>query len=399
MRRGTPLVLGILAVSACRGEPPRSDAGDLARLVDSLRPAVERAAGLTFREPVKAAMRTRSQVRDYLLQQVEENLPPSKLGGIEDTYRLLGLLPDSLRLQDYLVDLLTEQVAGFYDYQTSTLYGVEGYDRTKLTLIVAHELVHALQHQYLPLDSIMRATGDDDRQLAAQSILEGQATLASARVFLPGQQEIPPGAWEQARDAIAAAQSAMPRFAEAPLVLREQLLFPYLSGADFMVWWGASRFADTVPYGPRMPASTEQILQPEHYVDRDEPVTVRFVEPDSARYENTLGDLDLRIFTAHLAGGDRIATRLAQGWGGDRFRLYETPGGPALVAVIVWDRGAPFRQRFRARVERALPRLSRPGYRVALTDLQLDDRDASRLVIAPAGWTRWERLPEARLSR
>ena len=47
--------------------------------------------------------------------------------------------------------------------------------------MLAHELVHALQHQYIPLDSIMRQPGDNDRLAAAQAILEGQATLADCR--------------------------------------------------------------------------------------------------------------------------------------------------------------------------------------------------------------------------
>ena len=68
----------------------------------------------------------------------------------------------------------------------------------------------------------------------------------------------------------------MPVFARAPLVVREALIFPYLDGAEFMRWWNASGPRDTVPYGPRMPVSTEQILHPERYARGDQPVVVRF---------------------------------------------------------------------------------------------------------------------------
>ena len=70
-------------------------------------------------------------------------------------------------------------MAGFYDPDSATLFGVAGAEREELRLVLAHELVHALQDQYLPLDSILDATANNDRLTAAQAILEGQATLAS----------------------------------------------------------------------------------------------------------------------------------------------------------------------------------------------------------------------------
>ena len=67
------------------------------------------------------------------------------------------------------------------------LFGVEGADRTQLRLVLAHEMIHALQGQYLPLDSILEPATNNDRLTAAQAILEGQATLASLEVLAPGQ--------------------------------------------------------------------------------------------------------------------------------------------------------------------------------------------------------------------
>ena len=110
---------------------------------------------------------------------LDEELPPKRLHGLETTYRLFGLLPDTLQLRPLLIDLYTEQVAGFYDPDSATLFGVEGADRTQLSLVLAHEMIHALQGQHLPLDSILDARENNDRLSAAQAILEGQATLAS----------------------------------------------------------------------------------------------------------------------------------------------------------------------------------------------------------------------------
>ncbi len=381
-------------LAGCRGEPPRTR-NDLASLVDSLKPSVERAAGLPFKQPIKAAGRSREQLRAYLLERLDTDFPPERLRGTEIAYRLLGLLPDTLDLQEFLVDLLTEQVAGFYDPRTSTLYGMEGTDRTALSLIMAHEMVHALQHQYLPLDSILRPQEDDDRQLAAHAVLEGQATLASLKVFLPPGATLPPELWTQARDQMAAAQANSPRFSSAPLVIREQLLFPYLEGAEFMLWWESSPFRDTMPYGPRLPQSSEQVLQPGRY-GADPPRAVRFGSADAALFENTMGDLGIRILAAELSGSREIAGALNIGWGGDRFRVYDTGPAGALVWTIVWD-SEDAATRFHRTTGAALAAPSRPGYRTDLARLAVGGLPGTRIVIGPAAWEGWESLPEARL--
>lgn len=386
------VAVAIVALTGCRGEAPqRRD--DLASLVDSLKPSVERATGIPFRSPLKAATRTREQLRAYLMERVDEDFTPERLRGTELSYRLLGLLPDTLELEDFLVELLTEQVAGFYDPRTSTLYGMEGMDRSALSLILAHEMVHALQHQYLPLDSILQPSDDDDRQLAAHSILEGQATLASLKAFLPVGQSVPPEIWQQTRDQLASAQASSPRFASAPLVIREQLLFPYLDGADFMMWWESSQWSDTLPYGPRLPQSTEQVLQPSHYAD-DPPRRVRFDSAGPALFENTMGDLGVRILTASLNGGSGIASALNIGWGGDRFRVYDVAPAGALVWYIVWD-NAEAAARFHRVTGAALATRSRPNYRFDLARVDLDGAPATRIVIAPAGWEGWSNVPSA----
>ncbi|MDQ3137919.1 MAG: hypothetical protein M3Q93_10095, partial [Gemmatimonadota bacterium] len=217
------LLLGVLA--ACRGQTRGADEDAvLARLVDSLRVPVERAVGLAFRTPPRSALRSREQVRAYLIAKLDEELPPARLRGLETAYRLFGLLPDTLALRALLLDLYAEQVAGYYDPDSATLFGVAGAERAQLRLVLAHEMVHALQSQYLPLDSILKSKANNDRLTAAQAILEGQATLASIAVLAPGQNVAStPQFWELYRDQVRAQQSAMPVFARAPLVVREAL--------------------------------------------------------------------------------------------------------------------------------------------------------------------------------
>src|SRR5207244_4466726 len=77
-----------------------------------------------------------------------------------------------------MIDLLTEQVAGYFDPDSNALYIPTDIDPSQARLVISHELVHALQHQYLNLDSLVELKRQNDRRSAAQAILEGQATLA-----------------------------------------------------------------------------------------------------------------------------------------------------------------------------------------------------------------------------
>jgi hypothetical protein len=400
----TPPVTGIVATAAlilaCRGQAPASSRPDaLSHLVDSLKAPVERATGLEFKTSPKSALRSRKQVRDYLIRKLDEELPPAKLKGLETAYRMFGLLPDTLTLRSLLLDLYTEQVAGYYDPDSATLFGVQGADPSQLRLVLAHEMVHALQGQYLPLDSILHTTSNNDRLTAAQAVLEGQATLVSINVLASGQDvSANPEFWDMYREQVRDQQASMPVFAKAPLIVREALIFPYLAGAEFMHWWDTSAWKDSVPYGPRMPVSTEQILFPDRYARGDAPVALAFPSDTGVVYEDVLGEGEIRVLMAHLAGAPEVKTRIPIGWGGDRYRVYASPGGPALVWYLVWD-DSRASDRFTWGYGGKLRATSRPGYRTELQAFELEGKPATRYVLAPEAWEGWVRIPKAVIIR
>lgn len=396
MRGTIGLLAAVTALAACRGRPPLTDADATTRLVDSLAPAVEKVVGLKFRTPPRAAVRSREQVRSYVLHKLDEELTGEKARGLQASYRLLGLLPDSLDLRALLLDLYTEQIVGYYEPDSTMLFVVANADPVVLRAVVSHELVHALQDQYLPLDSIMRQTGDNDRLAAAQSILEGQATLGGLQVMVPDQNLwAMPEFWETYRDQFRTQQRTMPVFSKAPRILRESIIFPYLAGADFLRWWAGSEHRDTLPFGPRMPVSTEQILHPERYGRGDQPITLRFAAPEPrVMYEDVMGEFDMRILAADLAGAatdTEILTPIALGWGGDRFRVYETPAGPAMVWYIAWD-DSTSRNRFRNGTGQRLEARRRLGYRLELSAPQIGGHPGTRVVIAPEAWLGGKRI-------
>lgn len=394
------VLLGAALLGACRGAPRADlDAGRLSTLVDSLIPAVETAVGLPFKTAPVSALTTGEAVQAYLLDRIQRDFPADRLEGITAAYRLFGLIPDSLDLKALLLSVYQEQVAGYYDPDTGILYAVEGSDPAQLRLILAHELVHALQHQYLPLDSLMVLRGNGDVVAATQAVLEGHATLASIRVLAPNPELLATDEfWDSYRQGVLTQQRNMPVFGQAPLVLREGLVFPYLAGAEFVRWWELSR-GRPLPGVAELPQSTEQILHPDRYAAADQPVSVVFADSSAdLMYEDTLGELEVQILLAQLGGADQVGYDAALGWGGDRYRIFRTVDGPALIWLSVWD-GASQTARAVDRLSVGGARLARKGYRFGVEQVAVDESPAVRLILAPTAWGGWAQAPRAELRR
>jgi hypothetical protein len=114
-----------------------------------------------------------------------------------------------------------------------------------------------------------------------------------------------------------------------------------------------------------------------------------------------MGEFEIRVLAADLVGasaGTEIATPIAYGWGGDRFRVYQTPAGPAMVWYIVWDDVAS-RTRFLGTTGQRLESRRRLGYRMELTSPTIESRPATRLIIAPNEWLGWKQIASVELVR
>lgn len=398
VRPSTVVVLSIVALLslACRGEPRQTnETRQIGHLVDSLLPSVQRSTGLRFKTKPRYAIRSRDQVGAFVRRKLAEQMPPDRFALYLQTYQLLGMLPDTLDLPALMERLLTQQIAGYYDPDSSTLYAVAGANPEMQRLTIAHELVHALQDQYLPLDSILNDRRDNDRMVAAQAILEGQAHFASLLMLQDSAVVLSDEFWARMRE-LGDQVLGVSGLDSVPLIIREGLLFPYFSGGMFMRWWATSSLRDTVPYGPRMPQSTEQILFPARYAAGDVPRNVQFTDTMAGSFEDDLGEFELHLLSELATGRRAIDIVLAFGWGGDRFRVTPTPEGPALVWYVVWDAPAG-RDRFVRQTSAFLTRERRPGYAAAVDTLTIDGLAAMRTVIAPKTWIATAKLPEARV--
>ena len=334
--------VSLTTLVAC-GDTRSKGEGPYAELVAEFVPKIEEETGLPFKTPPKIESRTRDDVGKFVRQQLESERARTQLAGQESAYKLFGSIPDTMNLLALLQKLLEEQIVGYYDPATKVLYVVDGAAPALLRQTVSHELVHALQDQYVNIDSVQAQVDNADRQSAAQSVLEGQAVFLQLRMDPnAGPMLKMPGGWDRIRDAMKDAQTGMPVFSAAPRSVREGLLFPYLGGADFV-----RRFIQKRPEKELLrdlPISTKQILNDAAYFTdstaaRDVPVTVTLPAPRTGTvvYSNSFGEFETRLLLVQHLKDEALARRGASGGDGDTFAVVRTASGDAIVWATAWD--------------------------------------------------------------
>lgn len=387
-----------------RGPKTAADSA-LASMATEMLPRLERMSGLTAHAPIRFARRTRDELHTYLVQQLNRDMPPQVMQGVEGVYRALGLIPDTLDLRRLLLNLYTEQVLGFYDPRSKVLYVMNSVPASALKTVLAHEMVHALQDQHTDLDSLVSRRRDDDEQTAAQAAVEGQATMVMFREMLHEAtgKDVPasalPDLGSQIEAGLAGQEANFAVFKTAPKVIQESLVYPYAQGSSFVqdLW---RHYPDAAPLDSLLPLSTEQVSHPEtrFFGHRDDPLQVVFPDedartggatPDTTRhrmgrwdvaYENTFGqDLMGLLFDTYLGPGGR---HYVDGWAGDRYRLLSGSDKKILLWYSVWDDGAAA-DSFAAAYQRVLA--ARPDRAGVVQRLNDDGRALVRIVDAPRG--------------
>jgi hypothetical protein len=403
LRRLVGLLLTVGAVSGTAPVARAQDENAALQLAREVTPGVEQAVGLKFKREPAILVRSREQVRGYLSRKLVEEMPPPEMAAVQRTYRAFGLIQPTTDLRKLMLDLYSEQVAGYYDPDSSALFVVRGADPLVLKLILAHELVHALQDQYMSLNAILKLRRQNDRQMAGQAVAEGQATLASLEAMAPGadlSQVL--GDWDQVREVIRSQQSAMPVFATAPPIIQEGLLFPYLAGAQFMRDFNARRARpDEEPYGDRLPVSTAQVLHAGLYTARTLPERVGFAAApgDTLVYDDDFGEFETGVALRTWGVDQAVAEAAAAGWDGDRFEVLGSPSGTVVLWATAWrtpQDADQFQRALRDGWARMHGRTDAQKWQVD----RLDIRGVSvvRLVSAPAAWKGWAHPPAVALA-
>jgi hypothetical protein len=340
--------------------PPAAAVDVIARRVEALR-------DLRFKELPEPVEVTPAQAKREGLEDLDRTYPVQRRRADEAVYKTLGLIDPDADLRDLTGSLFEQGVAGYYDTKDGRLRVVAGAgnrNRVVAEITLAHELTHALEDQRFGLKE---PTTSDDRALARTALIEGTATLVMEaymqRYFTS----------EESLSALLG--SAFEDTGDLPPFLEAQVLFPYTGGEAFasdLVRRGEGSW-DLVntAYKLRLPASTEQIMHPGAYFDADEPEPVRLQVGAALgngwkrAAAGTWGELQTRELLS-FAGGN--SAEAAEGWGGDRYELWQSGDQNVLVMRWRWDTLRDQKEFENALLEWVGSKLEGDRYAVEMTD-------------------------------
>jgi hypothetical protein len=316
-------------------------ADEIVRQVAALR-------GLKTEATLQRGVLTREAIGVKLKERLAKEYTPDEVRGEARVLKRLGLLPADADYEKLILDLLMEQVAGFYDPFAAKLYIADWLPLEMQRPALAHEIEHALQDQHFDLKRFASPIKDDgDRQLARSALVEGDGTA----VMLEFQAQAMGLPADQLPELVAQIGKQMiqggglgntPLFDHAPAFLKETLIFPYLSGLTFVEsirrtqpW----KSVDEVWKSP--PESTEQVLHPEKYTQKEHPVKIAPAPVPSLKKKelrrDVLGELEWKIWLATKLP-EAEAEKAAAGWGGDREVAYaDGDGAPTVIDLSAWD--------------------------------------------------------------
>jgi hypothetical protein len=136
-------------------------AEELFRSVDEILKFASQDTSLPIHEEVKRRLVNRDEVVAFIRKHMDEDEDAQRLRRSELVLKKFGLLPRNFDLQTFLIALLREQVAGYYDPKAKTVNLLDWIEPEQQKPVLAHELTHALQDQSFGLEKYMKASDAD----------------------------------------------------------------------------------------------------------------------------------------------------------------------------------------------------------------------------------------------
>jgi len=331
----------------------QAQAKELFASVDTIMQFASDDSKLAIKSRVKRRLTSRDAVERYLIDKMKDDKDAKRMERSEIVLKKFGLLDQDFHLQPFLVSLLKEQIAGYYDSKTKTVNLLDYLAPDTQRPVLAHELTHALQDQRVNLET-WEDTSDDDlshnmaednqhiatdeQDTAREAVLEGQAMAVLVDYSLkPAGRNIlsDPGLVKDRADE-QEADSDSPVLERAPLLLQEALLFPYREGLKFEVdllqeKGAAGAFGGVLD---RPPSTSFEIMNPRAYEARVRipllkmPDVHPMLDADYAPYDvGVMGQLDVRILS-ELFGGAQTAEMFTKAWNGGIYYAVQKKSAP-----------------------------------------------------------------------
>jgi hypothetical protein len=329
-------------------QPPQGDvkitprqAEELFHSVDEILQFDSKQTGLPVKHDVKRKLTSRDEVESYLTTHLNDE-DTQRLRRSELVLKKFGLLPRDFNLETFLVALLKEEVAGYYDPKTKTVNLLDWVPIEEQEPVMAHELTHALQDQDINMQRWLKKGEKDLAEIrkdptpadiendeidnAREAVIEGQAQAMMFQYAIA-----PTGHTITSSPALVGAMEeetltgtpGTKVFNDAPIFLKESLTFPYSYGMDFVIkllqQGGKQKAFSDVLRNP--PHTTRQIMQPETYLSGEQiqPMHVPDFKHDFKDYKKfdigAMGEFDVAVLMDQYVG-KAISKKIYPEWRG-----------------------------------------------------------------------------------
>jgi hypothetical protein len=335
------LTTACISVGPARGQqastvPPKAESrstsnAEFTAAADEVLEQMSEITGLKLLTPLKKTLRSREEIRAYVVRQMNEDKNPAERYAGQRSAEAFGLIPKGFDLDSFMVDLLTEQIAGLYDPKAHEFYIADWIPLADQRMVMAHELTHALEDQHFQIEDWVRAARpNDDAELAREAVLEGSAMAAMVDFLLQGSgrslQDLP----DFDPSILVGDLADSVELKKAPQFIKDALIFPYFGGLRFSAavlkpsGWSSLPGVFTKP-----PVSTQQILHPALYRGGKIPAKIELPSLETMLgtgwnklEENTLGEFGWEEVLKQFLGEER-AKPLSEAWDGDRYAVFE----------------------------------------------------------------------------
>jgi hypothetical protein len=349
-------------------EEPKGDvkitprqAEELFHSVDEILAFDSKETGLAIKHEVKRKLTSRDEVVSYLTKHLNDE-DTQRLRRSELVLKKFGLLPRDFNLETFLVALLGEEVAGYYDPKTKTVNLLDWVPMEEQEPVMAHELTHALQDQGINLQKWMKRGDKDLAEIkkdptpadiendeidnAREAVVEGQAQAMMFQYAIA-----PTGHSIATSPALVSAMqeeslTGTPNtkvFNDAPIFLKESLTFPYSYGLDFVLQIlqknGKQKAFAGILANP--PHTTRQIMQPETYLsdEKIDPMPVPDFKHDFKDYQKfdigAMGEFDVAVLIEQYAG-KTVSKQMYPEWRGGYYYAAKSKANPSAPLAVLY---------------------------------------------------------------
>jgi len=341
-------------------------AAQLFRDVDTILDFAGKDTSLPIKHHVKRRLTSREEVVSYLQKNMAEDKDVQRLKRTELVLKKFGLLPRDFNLQTFLVSLLEEQVAGYYDSKTKTVNLLDWVAPDLQRPVLAHELTHALQDQSFGLDKWLKKDSEDldtkknltaadmtkdENSEARQAVVEGQAMVVLLDYMLAPMHRTVADSPEMVDLMNEDMRSGTPdsvQYKNAPIFLKESLTFPYRYGVEFeaellRAQGKEKAFAATFQNPPR---TSREIMEPRTYISGEHVLALELPDfkqifKDYERFDvGAIGEFDVAVLAEQYAGED-ASRKIYPNWRGGYYYSVHPKGNPAgplgLMFVSRWS--------------------------------------------------------------